>query len=222
MIDEGHRAFACGMTGSGKSKLLSYYFAQYPGQRLLVDVNDDYELGPTSKEEGASLAREPGAIDWTKRTIRYVPSRLDQDEYEELYTAIWARVHDGRHPLLVWLDECEGPTTSNSSPLHLRLALGQGRKKKLTHLAASLRPVEIYGKIVSQSEHAFVFKTAEVKDIEPLARRMKIKQGELEVALEQLPEYGFLYHRVGAPQILSFPALDGDRVKLAGRHIRTP
>lgn len=220
MIEEGNRGVALGMTGSGKSKLLSYYFAMFPGQRLLVDVNDDYELGPVAKEEGACVAREPGAIDWSKRTIRYAPSRLSDEEYDELYKAIWERVCAG-HPLLVWLDESEGPTTQNKAPLHMRLALKQGRKKKLTHLAASLRAAEIYGAIITQSEHAWAFKTVDAYDLERIARRFAVSVSDLEAALAQLPEHGFLYHRLGQP-VAAFEPLGKDRLTIAARHVRTP
>ncbi len=220
MIEEGNRGAAFGMTGSGKSKLLSYYFASFPGQRLLVDVNDDYDLGPAALEEGGCVARDPDAIDWTKRTIRYAPSRLDDDEYEALYAAIWQRVAAGR-PLLVWLDESEGPTTQNKAPMHMRIALKQGRKKKLTHLAASLRPAEIYGAIVSQSEHAWAFKTADPYDLERIARRFGVSVQEVTAALAALPEYGFLYHRLGGP-VAAFAPLDKARLELAARHVRTP
>lgn len=222
MIEEGDRGFAVGMTGSGKSWLLGYYFATFPGQRLLVDVNDDYELGPASRAEGACTAREPDAIDWRRRTIRYVPSRLDLDEYEGLYEAIWQHARAGGRPLLVWLDEGEGPTTAQRSPLHLRLALKQGRKKRLTHLTATLRPVDVEKSIVNQSEHGFVFKMVDVDDITLLARRLKVTPAELAAALEQLPKYGFLYHRVGAGQIASFPPLDAERLRLTARHVRMP
>lgn len=220
MIEEGDRGFACGITGSGKSRLLGYYFANYPGQRLLVDVNDDYKLGPAALEEGACEARDPAAIDWTKRTIRYVPSRLDLDEYEALYAAVWEKARGGRR-MMVWLDEAEGPTTANQSPLHLRLALGQGRKKGLTHLAASLRPVEIYKKIRNQSEHAWVFKTADDEDIEVIARRLRLPREQLAGALDALPPYGFLYHRLGQP-VASFGPLDKQRLQLIGQHVRMP
>lgn len=221
MIEEGDRGFAVGMTGSGKSKLLSYYFATFPGQRLLVDVNDDYELGPAAKEEGACVARHPSKIDFGVRTIRYVPARLNDDEYEELYEAIWTHVRTARHPLLLWLDEGEGPTTAQRSPLHLRLALKQGRKKKLTHLTATLRPVDVEKAIVNQSEHGWIFKMTDLDDIALLARRLNIKTAELAAALEQLPEYGFLYHRIGGP-VAAFDPLSKERLQLAARHVRVP
>jgi len=220
MIAAGDRAFAVGMTGSGKSGLLGYYFATYPGQRLLVDVNDDYELGPTALEEGACLAREPAAIDWSVRTIRYAPSRLDQDEYEALYAEIWKRARAG-HKLFVWLDEGEGPTTANRSPLHLRLALKQGRKKDLTHATATLRPVDVEKAIINQSEHGFVFKMSDLDDIALLARRLNVTVRELVAVLEGLPDYGFLYHRFGGA-VATFGPLDEKRRAITARHVLMP
>jgi hypothetical protein len=123
--------------------------------------------------------------------------------------------------MFVWLDEAEGPTTANRSPLHLRLALGQGRKKGLTHLSASLRPVEIDKKIRNQSEHCWVFKMSDADDIATLARRLMVKPPELAAELASLPDYGFLYHRFGGP-VAKFAPLDERRLELVARHVRMP
>lgn len=223
MIEEGHRAFACGITGSGKSRLLAYYFATSAGQRLLIDVNDDYELGPAAKEEGATVAREPGAIDWSKRSIRYVPSRGDQDEFEALYAAIIAHVWPPNpHPLFVMLDESEGPTTQHKAPPSMNIAIGQGRKKKLTHVAATLRPVEVFKKLRNQAEHFFAFCTTDPDDKLIIARRMGLTLPQLELVLPKGPEdHGFIYHRLGQPPV-AFPPLDSARMKLIDRHVRMP
>lgn len=227
MIEPGHRAFASGLTGSGKSRLVGYYFATTPGQRLLIDVNDDYELGPAAREEGASDVRgDPGALDFTKRTLRYVPARMDQDEYEELYSVIWRHACAG-HELFVWLDECLGPTTESRSPHHVRLALGQGRKKRLTHAGASLRPVGIEKMLVNQSEHFFAFYSADRDDIETIARRFSVPPAELAAALAEFApggaqEHSFLYHRLGRPEITAFPALSADRLAVTAKHVHMP
>lgn len=233
MIEPGHRVFACGTTGTGKSRLLAYFFATFPGQRLLIDHNDDYELGRLAHAEGCSNVRgDPAALDWSKRTLRYVPGRLDQDEYEELYKIVWGQALAGAK-LFVWMDECLGPTTESRSPLHVRLALGQGRKKGLTHGAASLRPVGIEKMIVNQSEHFFAFITADADDQARIAQRFVITVAELQAAFaelaakyppagaEELP-HGCLYHRLGRPQVTAFPPLDKARLELTAQHVVMP
>jgi hypothetical protein len=124
--------------------------------------------------------------------------------------------------MFVWLDECLGPTTESQSPRHLRLALGQGRKKNLTHAGASLRPVGIEKMLRNQSEHFFAFESADEDDIAAIARRFNVSPAELRTALATLPKYGSLYHRLGQPGITAFPPLDPARLKLTGRHIRMP
>lgn len=222
MIEPGHRLFACGKTGSGKSLLLAYYFATVPGQRLLIDVNDDYELGPAALEEGASNVRgDPAALDWSQRTLRYVPGRLDPLEYEDLYRVVWERACRG-HKLFVWLDECLGPTTESRCPMHLKLAITQGRKKELTHGGAGQRPVGIEKTIVNQAEHLFAFFTADRDDVDMLARRMSVQPAELAGALDSLDEHGYLYHRLGQPSITAFPPLPAERLQTIRRHVRMP
>jgi hypothetical protein len=222
VIEPGHRIFACGKTGSGKSLLLGYYFATTPGQRLLIDVNDDYELGPAALEEGASDVRgDPDALDWSKRTLRYVPGRLTFDEYEDLYKVIWDHAAIG-HKLFVWLDECYGPTTESRCPMHLRKAITQGRKKDLTHGGAGQRPVGIEKTLVNQAEHLFSFFTADRDDVDMLARRMSITPAECAEALHNLPEHAYLYHRLGRPEVTAFPPLPPERLKTISRAVRMP
>lgn len=234
MIEEGQRAFACGITGTGKSRLGGYLFATYAGQRLFIDVNDDYELGPAAIEEGACTAREPGKIDWSKRSIRYVPSSGDQDEFEALYAAIIAHVWPPNpHPMFVHLDESEGPTSQHKAPPSMNVAVGQGRKKDLTHSSASLRPFEVFKKLHRQAEHLFAFYTTDDNDLQLLARRMGVTVADLIAAMGQLdPDgraltagenpHGFIYHRLGSPQPTIFPPLSDDKLKLTARHIVMP
>lgn len=224
MIEPGQRELAVGMTGMGKSAVLGYHFATYPGQRVLIDVNDDYELGPACElDGGAATVRHPEALAAALnevRSIRYAPSQLTPDEYEAVYKAIWDHARRGR-PMFVWLDEAEGPTTADRSPLHLRLAIKQGRKKDLTHAAATLRPVEIEPSLRNQSEHAFIFKMTDPADIASLARRCNVSPAELTAALNALPEYGFLYHRLGGP-VAAIPPLDDKRRAITARHVVMP
>lgn len=223
MIEPGDRELAVGMTGSGKSGLLGYHFATYPGQRILIDVNDDYELAPAADELGGAATVSGDDLREalrSARTIRYVPATLEPEEYEQLYRLIWEHARAGV-PKYVWLDESEGPTTANRAPLHLRLTIKQGRKKDITHAAATLRPVDIEGAIVNQSEHAFVFRMTDAKDIALLARRLGLSPLDLTAALDQLPEHGFLYHRLGQ-NVVAFPPLDEQRRALTAQHVVMP
>jgi len=95
-------------------------------------------LGPDAiaDENGCQEVHgNPKQIDWSNRTIRYVPARAGRaarDEFEDLYAAIWARAqrYETLGHLTVLLDESYGPTEANWSPTYLTTALTQGRKKQ--------------------------------------------------------------------------------------------
>jgi hypothetical protein len=226
MIRQGDRVLAVGTTGTGKSQALAYLFAQHGGQRLLIDVQDHYELGPAAISEGAVEARRPREIDWRARTIRYVPSTLRAREYDELYAQIFRRGSSAGSNLLVWLDETVGPTSAHSTPVNLRRVVTQGRKYRITHLAAAQRPAGIERTIVNQSEHAYIFLTSDPDDLDVLSVRLGIKVRELANAwagdVDRLWQAGYLYHRLGATEIKKMPPLPASYVAEAERHVRIP
>jgi hypothetical protein len=227
MIRQGERVLAVGTTGTGKSQALAYLFAQHGGQRLLIDVQDHYELGPAAVNEGAAEATKPREIDWRARTIRYVPSTLRPREYDELYAQIFRRGAAPDANLLVWLDETVGPTSSHSTPINLRRVVTQGRKYRITHLAAAQRPAGIERTIINQSEHAYVFLTSDPDDLDVLSMRLGIKARELGQAWagsehERLWQAGYLYHRLGSAEIKKMPPLPADYIAEAERHVHIP
>ena len=222
MIRQGDRVLAVGNTGTGKSQALAELFARHAGQRLLIDVGDDYTLGPAALAEGASEADSPGAIDWSKRTIRYVPRRGDRREYDELYAYIWER-----GDLFVWADELEDVAPAHGTPWRVRKVVKQGRKRRLTHAGATQRPVGVDRSVVNQAEHAYIFRLVDRDDVDVLAFRVGIDSHALAAELRELPSpqdtyTGFLYHRVGQPSVTAFPPLPPAWVERARQHVVIP
>lgn len=210
----GQRVLAVGNTGEGKSEVLGHLFSIYGGQRLLVDVNDHYRLGPAAIAEGALEVEDVRAIDWRYRTIRYVPRRLDRHEFDDLYAAIFAR---GR--LFVWLDEAEDAAPVHAPPAWLRKTVKQGRKFLITHGAATQRPAGVERSIINQSEHAFVFRMVDPDDLATLGVRLGMRVRELADALAALPQHGYLRHTIGQRQIVAMPPLPLELVRATRRHI---
>jgi hypothetical protein len=215
VIRLGQRAIAVGMPGEGKSALCADVFARYGGQRILIDVQDAYELGPASLAEGACEASSVSEIDWRFRTIRYVPRRLSQREYDDVYAAIEARGN-----LLVWLDEAYGPTTSASCPLFLRKVITQGRKRRITHLTTTQRPARIEPTLLALSEHAYVFRLVHPDDVDRVAQRVGADKRELAQLLAELPDHGYLYSAAGGRELVRMPPLPADRLEAARQHVR--
>lgn len=213
----GQRVLAVGNTGEGKSELLAHLYAIHRGQRLLVDVQDHYELGPDAREEDALEVERVRDIDWRRRTIRYVPSSLSGREFDDLYRAIYERGN-----LLVWLDEAEDAAPVGRVPPWLKKTVKQGRKRRITHLAATQRPHGVERSIRNQSEHAFVFKLVDDDDLNEISYRIGLNARRLAAELQALPDHGYLRHTIGERQIVAMPPLPASIIAYTRRHIVNP
>lgn len=238
-IHPWERVVLLGMTGTGKSEAGLALLAEDPGQRLLIDVQDAYELGPATLADEAGYQEVYGdarEIDWSARTIRYVPRRAGRAaraEYDDLYAAVWAR---GWHfqdlgPLTVLLDESYGPTDANYAPSHLLLVLTQGRKKHIRHLAAAQRPAKIAPELLTSSEHLFLFDVgARRDDLDSIGQRFGWNGAEVGEALRDMADehgymdgdrfrcHGYLRHRLGRREVFDFPPLPAEQIERTRRH----
>ena len=214
-----------GKTGSGKSILSGYLWSIYPGQRILVDVNDDYELGPAALADeagGFCEAEQVRRIDWNARTVRFVPGNQSERLFNDLYAAIWARASEG-HGLCVWLDESYGPTDAHRSPRWLKRVLTQGRKRRIMHLACMQEPVNVMPALYSQAEHVALFELAgRPDDLAALSRRFGMNERELALELGRLPKYGYLLSSLGQERPLAMPPLGPGELEQVRRHVLMP
>lgn len=239
-ILEKHRVVAAGMTGTGKSQVLLCLFADDPGQRVLIDVNDAYELGPATLEDpyGWQETDDPREIDWRLRTIRIVPplaGRAAREWYDDVYAAIWDRSqrHEDLGPLTVLLDESVGPTSASYAPPHLLLAVTQGRKQRLRHMAAMQEVFNVEPLLLSQAEHGFFFDPGGRPDNhDRIGQRLGWSGRDVAEEFRLLAEqYGYeddegnyrchayLRHRLGRREVHAFPPLPAEALQRADRHV---
>jgi hypothetical protein len=239
-IHPWERVAAVGMTGTGKSELLLSLWADDPGQRLLVDVQDAYYLGPDAINDELGCQEvhgEPREIDWSNRTIRYVPRRAGRaarQEFEDLYAAIWDRAQrfETMGHLTVLLDESYGPTEANWAPTYLTTALTQGRKKHLRHLAGMQRPAKIAPELLESADHVFVFLMGFRRDdFDRIGERFGWNGSEVGEELRKLAdEYGYddngrfrchayLRHRAGQMEVHAYPPLPSSTLERTHRHV---
>jgi hypothetical protein len=104
----------------------------------------------------------------------------------------------------------------------LRKAIGQGRKKGITHLSAAQRPSGIYRPILNQSERGYFFQTEDRDDLDAIAFRLRLDARGLASLMDGLDEYGFLYHRIGGGPIQREPPMGADELAAIDRVIRMP
>ena len=213
------RVLTVGMTGSGKSELLAHLWSIYPGQRVLIDVTDAYEL-PAGEEADTCEAERVSEIDWSVRTIRFVPRSHGEGTYDDLYAALWQRAAT-TGGLCVWLDEAQGPTSANRAPRWLRTAVTQGRKRGIFHLAATQEPVNVLPAIITQANHLMLFRLAgRPADLNALRHRLGVSADELAAEIERLPQFGYLRSTLGDATLYAMPPLPRSVLDHTTQHVR--
>lgn len=177
-IRHNDRVLIIGKNQSGKSILAAHVASQFTGCRLTV-------IDP--KDEGLALgvepAREPGALDLQAPVSHYVPSTLEDPEYEELFEILWW----ARGPRVILLHEAFGPTRSGYAPKGLRHILQQGTKHDLGLIACTQRPVNIEATLRTEAEHVMLFVPAlTMIDLKTIAPDIGQEPFTLRRELEQL------------------------------------
>jgi hypothetical protein len=218
----GQRVLFVGKTGEGKSEAALGFWAIHGGQRLLIDVQDHYTLGPAALAEDPPPLEvdDPRAIDWQHRTIRYVPRRPgDRREMDALYAAIYRRGN-----MLVLADELEdiAPSQGPGAGFHVKKVLKQGRKYRITHLGATQRPAGVDRSAINQAEHAFIFRMVDPDDIDTLSRRVGLRARDLGDALGAMAQYEHLRHTIGDRQALHMPPLPATVLDHTHGHVLNP
>ncbi|HEY2936757.1 MAG TPA: hypothetical protein VGJ25_09155 [Gaiellaceae bacterium] len=223
----GDRVVFLGDPGQGKSEGMLNLFAIYGGQRILIDVQDHYELGPAALAEQPPPLEvdDPREIDWQHRTIRYVPRRPgDRREMDALHHAIFQR-----GDMLVAADELEdiAPSQGGGPPPFVRKVLKQGRKIKVTFAGTSQRTAGI-DLSARNAEHACVFRLSEPDDLRAIAGRLGLSVYELHQALNALGEHEYLRHDKGVldergrPLVIHMPALPAQAIEATRQHVINP
>lgn len=225
-IRSGERVLAVGFAGYGKSEVLLNLFAITRRQRILIDVQDHYVLGPDALAEDPPPldgVDDPGQIDWNHRTIRYVPRRAgDRREMDRLHAAIFRQGN-----MLVIADELEdiAPSQGGGAPFFVKKTTKQGRKVKILYAGASQRPAGVERSFINQANHAFVFPMIDPDDLKVISHRLGMSVHELSTALNQLDQYEYLRHDMGIrdernrPLVLHMPALPPETIELTRRHV---
>jgi energy-coupling factor transporter ATP-binding protein EcfA2 len=196
-LPKDKRLAIVGHTGTGKSRLAHALFVASAGRRrIVIDPFDDPDttIGPagkhTPKEQQWPITSSP-RIDWRQHdTWRVVPTDPgDLDWYDELYNHSIFNVGD----MLVWNDEMGDGTNSHQLPLGIRRVLMQGRKRNISHIACSPRPVEVHPAVWSQSEFWGIFRMTNYDDRSRVAKHSGLPPARFDEIHEQLGPHGFMW-----------------------------
>jgi hypothetical protein len=177
-VRHNDRVLIIGKTQSGKSVLARHLATYFTGCRLTLVDPKAGDLGL-----GVEPARRPEELDLAAPVSHYVPTTLEPDEYEELFSLLW----QAKGPRMIWLDECFGPTKAGFAPQGLRLIVQQGARHDIGLIACTQRPVNIESTLRTEPEHIFVFVPAlSMIDLKSIAPDMSLESWRLKAELEQL------------------------------------
>lgn len=189
-VNFNDRLLVTGKTQSGKTTFVRYLFSQMTGcRRVAIDPKTHLEF------PGVTPVRSVRQIDPKAPLIHYMPSRGTQEEFVELYDALW----ELGGPMVIWLDEAMGPTTKGRWPEKMALAVTQGAQRQIGHWACSQRPVDIAPCLRTEAEHYFMFvPRPHPLNIKALALEVGMPDRELEQHFDHIQQsegdHSFLWY----------------------------
>lgn len=172
------RVFLSGKTRSGKTVLARHLFDTFTGaRRTAVDPKGRLHF------PGVAPARTPEELDLAAPLSHFIPSHLEDWEYEEVFRRLWF----AGGPRVIWLDEAFGPTKGGWAPKYLRMIVQQGAEAGIGLLACSQRTKNVEATLRTEAEHLIFFVPAPHRlDLDALAQEIGIGADELAAAMRQL------------------------------------
>lgn len=196
------RVFVVGATRTGKSTLTKRLFQSTAAPRLIVDPNDSTLTASVTSPGGtfSDPRRVPDVA-----TARFVPRDPDdRDAYDALFN--WA-FH--RYPRYVWLDEAGQIAPASGYPKAVNRYVVQGAKRGLGLIACHTRPREVMRNLIAQAAHVFCFYLPNPDDRKHIAEIVGLPFPELNDAIEELDEKGFLWWDGNTRTLTICPPLRG-------------
>ena len=188
-LDE--RMLFCGKTGSGKSALAKYLLEQ--AQKLLhariIIIDADDSFSKKKSYLGLGTVEAPVKVKAYARFADvqlYVPDGMAKDD--SIVNEIFEHaLEDG--DCIVYIDEAMGLVTQNSYSREFSNLWTRGRKHHTAAWIATQRPMRVPEIILSQAEHAFIFRINHLDDRKRLVEYMDIP----EILAEPVEKYYFWY-----------------------------
>lgn len=212
-IEFNQRVLALGKTRSGKSVLLNMLASGLirgrGAQVFLIDSKPEYEL------PGVTPVSDVAEVDWTQPVIHYKTAAPSTAEVQRLFSVL---EHRRRMTVIVHeaIDLCEA--SANKVPAALDRYLSKGAGFGIGMWAGTQRPVGLPVRLLTESEHVFVFATWFTKkaDKDAAAEAMGMDVRELDRHMQQLKaehgQHAFLhFDRIEGTVTACPPLRDAER-----------
>jgi hypothetical protein len=200
VIGYAQRTLAVGMTRSGKSTLLAWFFANLRVRRALVDPKGEWQLAGVPRvdlaahDAAGAEAEVKAKLDPAAPLFHVKPAWLGQPGSREQLTALYAFLDRLRGPLTVWTDEAYGVSNASWAPPGLLSLQVAGAGRGHGHLVATQRPRNIAKELVTEADHVFIFPPLDTEDLIESRRGLPfLKQGDAIELAGEVPEYGYLW-----------------------------
>lgn len=228
-----------GKKRSGKSVMALWFFMNYPGDRIVLDIaKDDGPVGPDVVEIRGTIAEGDLPVRWPEwqrlhtrdgrplpMTLRYVPDPGSPTLLDDLDHMVGLAVAHGQCCLLV--HEIGVLAQANRTRPHTRRLLMHNRHAgATTALFCGPRPQDIDTLVMQQSDLVYTFELMNVDDRKRIAQNIGWDTREFDRAVLELGPHEYLRFdanemkpQAGADdlRLLHFPALPADVVDQVDR-----
>lgn len=204
-----------GRKGQGKTELAWLLWDSAPGDRLVIDVNNDV-LKNHPEDQPKPVDMLTGGSSWPahlqdddedRLSLRYVPDHaVSEKSYrEDLDRAVgMAFSHQGT---LLWVDEIGEVAPSGQVGPHTRKALHMGRHQALTIITTSPRPRKVDPLVLAQADVVYLFDLPNPDDQKWVADAIGWDRTELHDEIAALGDHCFLRYVAHDHELSVWPAL---------------
>lgn len=209
-----------GRKGTGKSELTYRLWESWPGDRVVIDYTGDFYGRHELAEEAAGTRqlRPPFGRDWPahleqpgagRLSLRYLPDHTDPAVADQI-DAVVGMAYDHPYTLLVVEEMGEVAPVHRARP-NMRRLLNMGRHSPAWSIFNGPRPQTVDPLVLANADIVYVFDLPQPRDRRRVADLIGWDPIEIDLAVAELPDHGYLRYVAARHELLSFPPLPVDQ-----------
>lgn len=201
-----------GRKGTGKSELSYRLWDSWPGDRLVIDYTGDFYGRHEALEEavGTHRVREPidawpSPGDGERMSLAYLPDHTHPLCAELIDLAVGDAYNRG-YVLLV-VEEMGQVAPAHRTQPNMRRLLNMGRHAPIWSIFNGPRPMTVDPLVLANADVVYVFDLPGPSDRRRVADLIGWNPADLDLAVAELPDHGYLRYVARRHELLSFPPL---------------